>query len=232
MQEDSVPVHVNDKLQWMHVALVSAVLLCAITKLDNFPIIKHSKPGIFRAPEKRNVWDPGIMFSRFKATPSVRPTIFDPGILLIFDQMKTTPGIWMSVFRWLDWIFEFGNFLLQNRKFSCLCDRCEMESFWPVFDPGIDVSYLSEVKVTGTDSGSGLSDPVSLSHGYGGGKHKYQVFDPGIHFSSVLTTTPRKSRFSVFDRITEILVTVVAVVSVQVQVILMENHVFDPGIPL
>ena len=59
-----------------------------------------------------------------------------------------------------------------------------------------------------------------------------QVFDPGIHFGTVLTTTPRKYRSSVFDRITEILVTVVAVVSVQVQVILMENHVFDPGIPL
>ena len=58
-----------------------------------------------------------------------------------------------------------------------------------------------------------------------------QVFDPGIHFSSVLTTTPRKSSFSVFDRITEILLTVVAVVGVQVQVaILMENLIFDPGI--
>ena len=232
VQENSVPVHANDKVQWMHVALVSAVLLCAMTKLDNFPIIKHSKPGIFRATEKRNVWDPGIMFSRFKATPSVRPTIFDPGISLFSEQVKTTPAFWMSVFRWLDWIFEFGKSLLQNGKFSSLCDRCKMESFWPVFDPGIDVSYVSKVKVTGTDSGSGLSDPVSLSHGYGGGKHKYQVFDPGIHFSSVLTTTPKKSRFSVFDRITEILVTVVAVVSVQVQVILMENHVFDPGIPL
>ena len=58
-----------------------------------------------------------------------------------------------------------------------------------------------------------------------------QVFDPGIHFSSVLTTTPRKSSFSVFDRIAEILLTVVAVVGVQVQVvILMENLIFDPGI--
>ena len=34
-----------------------------------------------------------------------------------------------------------------------------MESFWPVFDPDIDVSYVSEVKATGTASGSGLSDP-------------------------------------------------------------------------
>ena len=221
----------NNKLQWMHVALVSAVLLCAMTKLDNFPIIKHSKPGIFRATEKRNVWDPGIMFSRFKATPSVRPTIFDPGISLSSEQVKTTPAFRMSVFRWLDWIFEFGNLLLQNRKFSCLCDRCEMESFWPVFDPGIDVSNVLKVKVkvTGTDSGSGLSDPVSLSHGYGGGKHEYQdsdgkllsqvnwklvdkvsnqVFDPGINFGTVLTTNPRKYRFSLFERITEILVTV------------------------
>ena len=47
----------------------------------------------------------------------------------------------------------------------------------------------------------------------------------------MLATTPRKSSFSVFDRIAEILLAVVAVVGVQVQVvILMENLIFDTGI--
>ena len=42
VEENSVSVHAYEKFQWMHVALVSAALLCAMTKLDNYPIIKHT----------------------------------------------------------------------------------------------------------------------------------------------------------------------------------------------